>query len=190
MNKVPHAEYKRGRSLVMANILLILIALWGIRHLYSVLFLTQGHKATGYGAQFSLIYAFAFAILAWQTLLYCLEKPYTTTRLQQAKLDKMRVIVNVPVCNEDVPALKQCLISLMDQTRRPDLIHVVVNGPNKIDYTKVQNETQDIAADRGFDLVWSEQAIPGKRQAQAATVRRFLKRKTSFSASTAIHAWT
>jgi len=181
MNTVPDAKYKRGRSLIMANVLLMLIAMWAVRHIYSILFLAQGNNGTsGYGAQFGVIYAFAFGILAWQTLLYCLEKPYTVTPRQQNELNTVRVIVNVPVCNEDVSALKLCLVSLVRQSRRPDLIHVVVNGPNRIDYAAVREETQNIAKNGNVDLIWSEQTIAGKRQAQAATVRRFLKASDIF----------
>lgn len=164
---VYRAKLLRSRSIVIAGAVFTALTLWAIRHVITLAEIRHGHNST-----FTFIYFVSFVLLVWQTILYSLEKPYKTTMYQQDKLDKMRVIVNVPVCNEDVTALKQCLLSLLRQSRPVDVIHVVVNGPNKVDYSQLEREA--VAAGKG-KVVWITQAIAGKRQAQARTVTEYLQ---------------
>jgi hyaluronan synthase len=164
------AKYRPRVSLLIANFIFLMLALWGVRHVFSVIMF-----AHGWGTHFTLVFTFAFVVLVWQMLLACLERPYTVTDAEQGQLDKLRTIVNVPVCNEDEPALKACLESIFAQSRRIDLVHVVVNGPNKVDYFDLEAWAQVEAASVGIPLVWDVQAIAGKRQAQAATAREFLE---------------
>lgn len=164
------AKYKKGRSIIIANIIFGLLALWGVRHLWSVVAFNKG-----YGTQFTLIFAFAFFMLVWQMILACMERPYTVTRVQEKKLNKLRAIVNVPVCNEGEDALKACIDSLFNQTRSVDLIHVVVNGPNKVDYTELEKWAIEASINYNIPLYWDTESFAGKRRAQASTARKFLK---------------
>lgn len=143
---------------------------WGIRHIEALYALKHGSTH-----MFTLIYALSFFVLVWQVLLYSLERPYKTNTKQQAELDKLRVVVNVPVCNEDPEALINCLMSIGEQTRPVQQVQVVVNGPNKVDYTGVKLAAQHFAKKYNMPTSWVTQQVAGKRQAQARTVRTYLK---------------
>jgi hyaluronan synthase len=163
------AKYRKGRALIISNVIFTLLAVWAVRHVYGLI--TFAH---GYGTRFTLIFAFAFIALVWQMLLACLERPYKTSPEQQAQLAKLRTVLNVPVCNEDPEALRDCLQSIFEQTRKVDLVHVVVNGPNKVDYTELEQWALTTAGEYDIELHWDTQPIPGKRQAQGTTAREFL----------------
>lgn len=163
------AEYRQGRALVITNVIFILLAAWAVRHIYTMVNFTHG-----YGTQLTLVFAFAFVVLIWQMLLACLERPYTTTPEQQAGLDKLHMVINVPVCNEDEPALKDCLQSIFEQTRKIDLVHVVVNGPNKVDYSELEPWAVRTARAYGVELHWTTQSRAGKRGAQDRTAEEYL----------------
>jgi hyaluronan synthase len=98
-----------------------------------------------------------------------LERPYRTTREQQHRLDAAKLVVNVPVYNEDAEALRQCLASLLNQIRRPDMIYVVDDG-SKIDYTEIREWFEAEAAPRGVEARWERQPNAGKRHAQGCTI--------------------
>lgn len=170
------AKRRNTPILIGASIVFALLTAWAIRHIESIVALSHH----GQGGPFAIIYGLSFFLLFWQVILYTLERPYKTTPVQQRTLDKRQVIVNVPVCNEDPAALRLCIISLLEQSRPVDLIHVVVNGPNKIDYAAVQAEVAALAAQRKIPLFWMTQAIAGKRQAQARTAELYLQPRDFF----------
>jgi len=62
------------------------------------------------------------------------DKPFTTTAEQGQALDRLCVVVAVPVYNEHPMLLDRCLWALVNQSRQPDMIHVVEDGPSA-DYT-------------------------------------------------------
>ena len=62
------------------------------------------------------------------------DKPFTTTAQQGQALDRLSVVVAVPVYNEHPMILDRCLWALVNQSRQPDVIHVVEDGPSA-DYT-------------------------------------------------------
>ncbi len=163
------AKYKQGRALIITNVIFIALAVWAVRHVYSMI--TFGH---GYGTQLTLIFAFAFVALVWQMLLAGLERPYVVTPEEAAELQKLRTVINVPVCNEDGPALKDCLQSIFEQTRKIDVVQVVVNGPNKVDYSALERWAVETAKTYDVELHWDTQSAPGKRGAQSRTAREFL----------------
>jgi hyaluronan synthase len=176
----PRAWYGSRRAVLVANLLMVLVALWAFRHVYMIVFRAEGLGQNNITSHFTVFYAFAFAMLALQVLLYCFERPYTVDGHQQQALDALRVIVNVPVCNEDAEVLRQCLLALLDQSRRLNVIHVVVNGPNTVDYGEIEDWARETSWERGINLIWSVQQIAGKRHAQAATVERFLRPQDIF----------
>jgi hyaluronan synthase len=58
------------------------------------------------------------------------DKPFTTTAEQGRALDRSCVVVAVPVYNEHPMFLDRCLWALVNQSRPPDVIHVVEDGPS------------------------------------------------------------
>jgi hyaluronan synthase len=66
------------------------------------------------------------------------DKPFTTTAEQGQALDRLCVVVAVPVYNEHPMLLDRCLWSLVNQSRQPDVIHVVEDGPSA-DYTALRD---------------------------------------------------
>lgn len=169
------AKLKRSPALVGALVLFAGLTLWGLRHIQNIVEAQYGHSSA-----FTVVYAMSFAILTWQTLLYSLERPYKATTKEQKRLDKVRVVANVPVCNEDPEALQQCIDSMVNQSRPIDLIHVVVNGPNTVDYTAVKAYVLTLGKAMGVDIRWDVQKVAGKRMAQALTAHKYLRPKDIF----------
>lgn len=163
---------RRNRAVIaIAFLLLVSLAIWALRHVENIL---VGHSGQPMPI-FTVLYASSFATIIWQTLLYLKEKPYTATPYQMRHLNRMRIVVNVPVCNEDPKALEDCLKSMLRQTRPIDVIHIVVNGPNKVDYSDLQRRVLLYAKKKNAAIYWDTQATPGKRQAQARTIRDHLQ---------------
>lgn len=100
-------------------------------------------------------------ILAWY------ERPYTVRRWDRARLDQLRVTVNIPVYNEDPALLDRALYALARQTRLPDCVSVVDDG-SKQDYAEVR-EWWHAHWPVGCEFRWTRQANGGKKRAQAAT---------------------
>ena len=70
--------------------------------------------------------AFAFSGLQW--LLSWRDRPWTVTREQRARLDRMKVIANLPVYNEDPALVDRAMWAMMHQTRPLNRIEVVDDG--------------------------------------------------------------
>jgi hyaluronan synthase len=159
-------------AITAGYILLFGLAVWALKHIQNLVGPTHG--------MFTLIYAFSFVMLAWQTVLYNLERPHTTTPQEAEELEKVRVVANIPVYNEEVQALEDCIVSMLRQTRQIDVIHVVVNGPNKVDYTDLKRRVLNYAARNNLEIYWEAQDVQGKRQAQATTIRKFVRPQDIF----------
>lgn len=165
-----YSAQRSGRGIaVSGTLILALVVLWAMRH---IIRLFDGHASTG---TLALIYAVTFSVLAWQVIAYLFERPYTTTARQDQALAKLRVVCNIPVCNEDQEALKQCLLSMALQTRPISQVQIVVNGPNKVDYTEVKSYAKQLVGQYGMHVGWVTQEIAGKRHAQARTAQAYLK---------------
>ncbi len=158
-------------TLIGAFIILIALAAWGVRHVVSMIALFHG-RSTEFGVVFSL----AFAILAFQTALYYLERPRSVTPEQAAQLDSLYVVVPVPVYNEDPALLRRCLLSLLNQDRRPHLIFVVDDGSvvdgTPVDYRAIRREFEREARAAGIETRWLHTKNQGKRGAQGEVISR------------------
>ncbi|MYV40787.1 glycosyltransferase [Streptomyces sp. SID1328] len=167
MNPIPSATYASRRRLVFfATLPLLGFVGWGVYHTFAVLAAFDGH-----GNHLALAWAVSFLLLWWVPLAWK-EKPYTTTPRQQQQLDELTVAVQVPVYNEDEAALKLCLQSLFEQTRRPDRIHVVDDGSldkrtgSPITYDTVRAWFSEHARTYGIEATWTRTINRGKRHAQ------------------------
>lgn len=150
----------RHRGLLLAAIVLIGLGLWAAHHAVAASELLAGR-----GSQFGLLFGLAFVMLVVQTLLYYLERPYTTTPAQDRELDALRVVVPVPVYNEDPGLLRACLWSMLEQDRLPDLVYVVDDG-SKLDYAALREEFLTAGPTLGVEVRWVRTANGGKRHAQ------------------------
>src|SRR5262249_24576043 len=95
------------------------------------------------------------------------ERPFTLTPVQQARVNRLKVTVNIPVYNEDPLILDRALYALFTQTLLPDRVEVVDDG-----------STRDYSEDRAYwqqrhpsalESSWVWQPNQGKRRAQART---------------------
>lgn len=84
----------------------------------------------------------------------------------------LSVAALVPVYNEDPAALRRCLRSFLEQTRRPQTVVVVDDGSTAADYEEVREWFHAEAAPLGVRAVWTRTPNRGKRHAQVEGVRR------------------
>jgi hyaluronan synthase len=113
------------------------------------------------------IWTVLFLFAAVQGVLAWFERPYTVTCRERARLDRLRVTVNIPVRNEDPALLDRSLYSLARQTRLPDCVSVVDDG-SEHDYAEVRDWWQ-ARWPAGSELRWARRPHRGKKRAQAVT---------------------
>ena len=159
------ATYQPDAVLLGGAVLFAASAVWAVQHALSAMDVLQGR-----GSQFAIVFMLAFALLMWQTVLCFFERPFTTTSEQQAASDASYVALNVPCYNEDPGALRACLESMLNQTRPPNLVHVVDDG-STVDYSETSAWFELNAPRHGVEAHWTRQDNAGKRSAQGATVR-------------------
>lgn len=166
---LPTARFTSRRGIQALAIIPVTIAvIWGVYHVASVAAGVQG-----YGSPMALTFFVTFLLLWWVPLSW-MERPFTATRRQQHQLDELSVTVHVPVYNEDPATLRTALWSLLNQTRRPNRIHVVEDGPHtevRAAYDHLEVEIRSAAAQRDIGLRWVRSPVNrGKRHAQMATL--------------------
>ncbi len=121
---------------------------------------------------FTIPYAALFFFLVWQLAFCYIERPAKARPRPQRQLDGRIVAAIVPAYNEDPAALRACLASMIDQTRRPDIIVVVDDGsPLADEYPRIREWFLAACAMAGIRGEWVRQANGGKRHAQATGVR-------------------
>ena len=115
-----------------------------------------------------VVWAISLGFVLTQLALAWLQRPFTVSEAQQAKLDRLAVAAVVPCYNEDPAILDRTISSLFAQTRPLDWVIVVDDGSTE-DYTGIQARW---AADRSStQFVWIRQQNHGKKHAQAAAFR-------------------
>jgi hyaluronan synthase len=159
------ARYQPRAVLFLGALLAGVLALWALHHA-----LALSRALSGESNQFFAVFFLAFLLLVWQMVLSFLERPHVVDAEERARLDAARLVVNVPCYNEDPEALRQCLASMLAQTRRPDVVHVVDDG-SSVDYDAVRRWFCEAAPQAGIEAVWVRQDNAGKRRAQGVTVR-------------------
>lgn len=112
-----------------------------------------------------IAYLAGTTLVCVQWLLSWLDKPMSATPRQQRYLDSWRVIVSVPVKNEDPAILDRTLWALVNQTRPLDLIEVVDNG-SEVDYQALRDYWSSLG------ISWITMGPLGKKGAQAVTFAR------------------
>ena len=94
------------------------------------------------------------------------------SRLACQELDALTDVAIVPVFNEDPDALRNCLESLLAQTRPLEGIVVVDDGSDAVDYAALSTRFERLAARRGTQASWVRAEHAGKRHAHAIAIRR------------------
>jgi hyaluronan synthase len=111
--------------------------------------------------------AVLFTLTLIQLAIAMLERPYTVTAAQQARVDRLKVAVNIPVYNEDPLILDRALYAMFTQTRLPERVEVVDDGSTR-DYSEVRAYWQQHHPS-AVQFSWIRQPNLGKKRAQART---------------------
>ncbi len=123
------------------------------------------------GSRLAAVWTVTFALLMLQTVMYHLERARKITPRIARQLDALHVAILMPTYNEDPGYLRLGLQSFIDQTRRPDSVHVVDDGSTNTDYADVRAWWHAAAAAAGIATTWQRVDNGGKRHAQAHGVR-------------------
>lgn len=160
------ASYRSGLRLLAAAVTFAAAAVWCTHHALSLAGLTRGQ-----GSRYTPVYALMFAVLVWQWLLAYTERPARTTARRARNLDAQVVAGIVPAYNEDPAALHACVMSMLEQTRLPQIVVVIDDGSTNGTYADIKRDLIHAAETAGVRLVWTRQRNAGKRHAQVAAVR-------------------
>lgn len=159
----------RRSEIWLAGTVALLLAVclaWAGRHVLTIRTILGGS-----GATLGELYVLTFAVLAWQVVLYTIDRPYRASTPERAVLDSLNVTVAVPCYNEDPGILRQSLLSMLAQTRLPDHVYIVDDGSTAADYTDVRREFAERAAATGVRSTWVRTENGGKRHAHAVAVQ-------------------
>lgn len=115
------------------------------------------------------IWAAIFVLTAAQWFMSWRERPFTVSRQWQARLDRMKVAVNIPVYNEDPALVDRALYALFTQTRLPDEVQIVDDG-SSVDYSNLRRYWLSNHPP-SCKFSWVRQENQGKKHAQARTFR-------------------
>jgi hyaluronan synthase len=154
----------RRRAVFVMLLLLLGGVVWAAQHIVKL-----ANAGEGDTREFAVVFVGAFLLLAWQTTLAYLERPVRLTARQQARVDRLRVTVNVPVHNEAPKLLAACLWSLLAQTRLPERVQVVVNGCSIQPYQRLLAEWGQAATAQGVEADAVQIDPASKRLAQLTT---------------------
>jgi hyaluronan synthase len=158
------ARLRTGWKHAALSVVFVAAAVWCVHHAVSV-----SGFVTGKGSSYSVIYAVMFMVLVWQISLAYMERPVTVTRRQQRLVNEMNVAGIVPAYNEDPAMLEACVISMLNQVRKPQTI-VVVDDGSTTSYSGIEHRVKAASEDAGVTLLWIRQDNKGKRHAQVAGV--------------------
>jgi hyaluronan synthase len=100
-------------------------------------------------------------IMSWR------DKPVPSNPAAAVRLARLRVVVNVPVYNEDAALLDRCLWALLNQSRPPQRVDVVDDG-STVSYGALREHWEG-RWPCGTEIRWARQENQGKKHAQAVT---------------------
>jgi hyaluronan synthase len=119
------------------------------------------------GSTLLAVLVFSVAFATFQQLISWKDRPRSVTARQQAQLDALKVVVAVPVYNEDPELLDRAIWSLANSSRPPDVVHVVEDGEQKVSYRALREHWTRIRRP-GFAVIWTRNPVnQGKKWAQS-----------------------
>ncbi|MFF3494799.1 glycosyltransferase [Streptomyces sp. NPDC002795] len=155
------ARQHRSGTVLIAICGLALLTVWTAHHALTVS--TWDSKTTG---RLSFVWLGTFLLFAIQVTLYHLDRPMRVPAKARERLDRLHVSILMPTYNEDPGYLKLGLESFLQQTRRPDSVHVVDDGSTTTDYADVRDWWLQAAHQAGVETTWQRMPNGGKRHAQ------------------------
>ncbi|MGI5325333.1 glycosyltransferase [Actinomadura nitritigenes] len=164
--RTPEARYAPPRTrIALAALPLAGFAAWAVSHLVA----TVTTFRTPFGAT-CVAWGVSFLALWWLPVSW-LERPFTASEEQRDALDELTVTVQVPVYNEDPAALRACLRSVLEQSRRVDRVRVVNDGSadaagEPVTFDDVRRDFEAAASVLGIGTSWERTPNRGKRFAQ------------------------
>lgn len=156
----PSANYSHKRIFFVVWIAIAILISWLLRHIYALV--SPSHANT---LNLSVLWIVTFLALAYNSILALIERPARVNENEQAILNKLKVTVLVPAYNEDPKLLLECLKSMSNQTRMPNVVCVVDDGSNIVDYTDLKALIESEYKGR-IELHWKRTENRGKRYAQ------------------------
>jgi hyaluronan synthase len=156
---VPDAKFRPCRPWLLYALAILFLSALAARHAQVVKVIWYWPVAPLWGL--------AFASQCAQWLLSLRDNPRVTTAQEDARLACLRVVVNVPVYNEDPALLDRCIWSLMTQSRPPQRVSVVDDG-SAVDYSALASHWTRVWAN-GCEVTWERHPNQGKKWAQART---------------------
>jgi len=148
---------KRTRGVFLTCVLVAAMLAWRMQA-------TWGHRLY-LPVLLAALPSFAFRVFSW--LMSWRDRPVRASRSAQKSLDRLNVVVTVPVYNEDPALLDRCIYALVNQTRPPQRVDVIDDG-SKLDYNHVR-EHWERTWPGGIRVTWHRQVNQGKRRAHAVT---------------------
>ncbi len=127
---IPAVSYRRGAAPALVVLSMICAGAWAADHAA----FTEVHQDY---LPLLPLWFLTFTLSALPLFLTWADKPYKVTTRQLRQLAELRVVVAVPVYNEDLALLDRCLWSLANSSRPPEVIHVVEDGPS-VDYGRLR----------------------------------------------------
>lgn len=159
---IPQVTVRRTRPALVLSLIILTIGLLGARHAWYL------ERWASYRL-ITIIWTVSFLVVAGQWAASWLERPYRATRAAQARLERMRVTVNVPVWNEEPIILDRVLYALFHQTRLPDRVQVVDDCSQREEYGEVRDYWLAHHPPQ-VDFSWVRQPVnTGKKRAQRRT---------------------
>ena len=163
---LPSARVSRSGVTLLFYVFLIASLVWIIRHIASIIGIYHTPSI------FAPIWIVSFLALSWGMIFSTLEKPKKLKYMRQyLDLMNLKVTVLIPAYNEDPELLKLCVVSLLLQTRKPNVIHVTDDGSTNSDYSEVKGQLAKLCGKRDVELTWVRTENLGKRNAQAVGIR-------------------
>lgn len=157
---IPRARLHRQHTRWAVTSAALLAAVALSQHMY---YMFMGHQAY---RLLMAIWTLNLAFMAAQWLISWRDRPWTVSAKQRRSLDRLRVVVNVPLYNEEPFFIDRCLWALVNQSRPPQRIHVVDDG-STIDYRQLRSHWDGWHGNT--EVTWTRQANAGKKHAQIAT---------------------
>jgi hyaluronan synthase len=140
----------------------ITVAGWGLARHLALLWELPAARAL------LLVWTLAFGFAAAQWLVSWADRPVTLTAPERARLARLRVVVNIPVYNEDPAIVDRTIWSVVNQSRPPARVDVVDDGSDKADYAQLMHHWWR-RWPNGVQVRWVRTPNQGKKHAQAVT---------------------